>query len=227
MVQRARNDDYQAFEQLVDRHEQRLFSLALGILRRPEDAEDVVQSTFLSALEHLDNFRGDASFATWISRIATNKALSVLRKRRGLPSVSLNEAGDEDEYGSIPHPEYIADWREDPRRSFERRELRQILDAAIDSLADKYRVVFILRDVQGFDIQETARMLNLSPSNVKVRLLRARLALRERLTRVFGDENRRVFPHQHHRPGQRGGLPAGMSAPVARERRKEGMSGEV
>jgi RNA polymerase sigma-70 factor (ECF subfamily) len=198
LVARAKAGDYEAFEQLVNRHERRLYALAMNIVRQREDAEDVVQTAFLNALEHLNDFREEASFATWITRIATYAALKVLRKRKGLDIVSLDEATDENEEGEIPHPEYIADWRDDPAKIVEQRELKRILDEAIDALDEKYRLVFVLRDVEGMSVEETANALGISPANVKVRLLRARLALREKLTRAFGDESKRVVRTHHH-----------------------------
>lgn len=185
----ARDGDLAAFEELVSRHEQRVYTLARRILGNEQDAEDVTQQTFLSAIEHLDGFRGDASFSTWLTRIATHAALKVIRKRKGLPMVSLDEATDPDAAnGIIPHPEYIADWRETPETLAARNETNELLGAALRDLDEKYRVVFLLRDVDGFSIRETAELLGLKEENVKVRLLRARLHLREHLTRALGDE---------------------------------------
>jgi len=208
LVARAKAGDYEAFEQLVHRHERRLYALAMNIVRQREDAEDVVQTAFLNALEHLNDFREEASFATWMTRIVTYAALKVLRKRKGLDIVSLDEATDENEEGAIPHPEYIADWRDDPVKIVEQRELKRILDEAIDSLDEKYRLVFVLRDVEGMSVEETANVLGISPANVKVRLLRARLALREKLTRVFGDESKRVVRPHRHEGDDKGATPA-------------------
>lgn len=198
LVLRAKQGDLAAFEALATRYERRVYSLALRLLRQPEDAEDVTQQALLSALEHLDGFREEAAFGTWLMRIATHAALKVLRKRRGLPTVSLEQATEPsatDE--TIPHPEFIADWRESPAVLAERHEVRRLLDEALDQLDEKHRLVFVLRDVEGFSVKETAETLGLTEANVKVRLLRARLQLRERLTAVFGDEARRVPPHRH------------------------------
>ncbi|MCS6860615.1 MAG: sigma-70 family RNA polymerase sigma factor [Abditibacteriales bacterium] len=208
LVARAKSGDYEAFEQLVSRHERRLYALAMKIVRQREDAEDVVQTAFLDALEHLADFREEASFATWMTRIVTYAALKVLRKRKGLETVSLEEFTSENEEGEIPHPEYIADWRGDPAKIVEQRELKRILDEAIDALDEKYRLVFVLRDVEGMSVEETAKVLGITPANVKVRLLRARLMLREKLTRVFGDESQRVFRSHRHEGDERGATPA-------------------
>ncbi len=192
LVARAKSGDYNAFESLVDSHERRLYWIVKRIVGQQQDAEDIVQATFLSALEHLGSFRQASSFKTWITRIATNKALNLLAKRKGLPSISLDAAIAEDETGTIPHPEYIADWKEKPSALVERSELRRILDEAVDSLPEKYRLVFTLRDVEGMSVRDTAEMLGITEANVRVRLLRARLALREKLTRTFGDQTVRI-----------------------------------
>lgn len=198
LVRRAKTGELAAFEELARRHEGAVYALARRILRHEQDAEDVTQQTFLSVLEHLDGFREEASFRTWLLRIATHAALKVLRKRRGLPTVSLDEILAPDPDGqSLPHPEYIADWRETPEQLAWRQETRQLIEEALDELDDKHRLVFLLRDVQGLSVRETAEVLGLSEVNVKVRLLRARLKLRERLTRVFGDPARRLEPHRH------------------------------
>jgi RNA polymerase sigma-70 factor, ECF subfamily len=170
----------------------------MSILRQREDAENVVQTAFLKMVESLDGFREESAFGTWITRVATNGALNVLRKRKGLPTVSLDGSQSSREEGDIPHPDTIADWRGDPARIVETRELRRILDDAIDGLPENHRLVFVLRDVEGMSVKETAAALGISEANVKVRLLRARLALREVLTRVFGDESRRVVAAHDH-----------------------------
>jgi RNA polymerase sigma-70 factor, ECF subfamily len=195
----ARQGQWDAFETLVARFQPRVFGLAWRILQQREDAEDVTQQTFLSVMEHLDSFREESSLATWILRIATNHALKLLRKRRGLATVPLETLGDSrgGDSDPLPHPDYIAQWHDDPADLAQRSEIRQLLNAALAEVDEKHRVVFVLRDIEGFSTQETADALGLSVANVKVRLLRARLQLRERLTRVLGDEASRVMPHQH------------------------------
>ena len=198
LVARAKAGELDAFEALTNRYEQRVYSLALRMLRQEQDAEDVTQQTFLSALENLDGFRGDAAFATWLLRIATHAALKVIRKRSGLDTVSLEETTEEaDSYGAIPHPEYIADWRQSPEQLVERNEIQRLLDDALAKLDEKHRLVFLLRDVEGLSVKETAEALGLSEANTKVRLLRARLQLRELLTQALGDPERRVVRSQH------------------------------
>lgn len=202
LVERARAGDFEAFERLAARHERRLYAVAMGIVRRREDAEDVVQTALLKALEHLPGFRGDAAFGTWVTRIATNAALHILRARRSAPVAGATGGGGgagADGEGGLPLPEFIAPWRDDPVRTVEAKELRGILDRAAGKLPEKLRLVFVLRDVAELSTRETADALGLSVANVKVRLLRARLILREELTRVFGDEAARVERPLHHR----------------------------
>ncbi len=198
LVRRANAGDFNALEELTTRHEQQVYSLALRMLRHRQDAEDVVQQTFLSMVEHLSGFREESSFTTWLMRIATHAALKVIRKRRGLDTISLEATAEAARQGeSIPHPEFIADWREAPHELIARGETGQLLEDALNRLDEKHRLVFILRDVQGLSVRETAKALALTESNVKVRLLRARLALREQLTRVLGDPATRLEPHRH------------------------------
>jgi RNA polymerase sigma-70 factor, ECF subfamily len=199
LVNRAKAGGLDAFETLTTRYEQRVFSLAMRMLRQEQDAEDVTQQTFLSALENLDTFRGDASFATWLFRIATHAALKVVRKHKGLKTVSLEEATEEtDRVGSVPHPEFIADWRQSPEQLVQKREVRRLLDEALAELDEKHRLVFLLRDVEGFSVKETADALGLTEANTKVRLLRARLQLREQLTRTLGDPDKQVVRKHNH-----------------------------
>ena len=198
LVGQARQGDLAAFESLVARHERWLYDVAFRIVRREHDAEEVVQQTFLSVIEHLKDFREESSFRTWVTRIATNHALALLRRRAVRKTVPLADDRTAEGYDQLPHPEYVASWRETPEQIASRRETRKLLDQALDDLDDKYRLVFLLRDVEGLSTAETARALEISTSNVKVRLLRARLMLRERLTRLFGDESTRVEPGHDH-----------------------------
>jgi RNA polymerase sigma-70 factor (ECF subfamily) len=199
LVQRAKAGDLDAFEALTGRYEQRVYGLAMRMLRQEQDAEDVTQQTFLSVLENLEGFRGEASFSTWVLRIASHAALKIIRKRKGLNTVSLEEATEKsDDSDSIPHPEFIADWRQSPEHLVERNEIRRLLDEALSRLDEKHRLVFLLRDVEGLSVRETADALELSEANVKVRLLRARLQLREDLTRSLGDPARQLIRSHHH-----------------------------
>jgi RNA polymerase sigma-70 factor (ECF subfamily) len=182
LVAQAREGDMQAFTALVRRYEGKIFRLAMHVTQNREDAEDVLQETFMKAYEHLDQFKGDSKFYTWIVRIAVNQALMKLRRRRTDKTVSMDETIDTGEDTVVRE---IADWGEDPEQRFSRDELGEILDGAIESLDPIYRSVFVLRDVEDLSTEDTAEALGLSVPAVKSRLLRARLQLREKLTRFF------------------------------------------
>ena len=200
LLRRARGGDFEAFSLLVDRLQRRVFAVAWRIVGGQHDAEDVTQQTFLSVMDHLGDFREESSVATWILRIATNHAFKVLRKRRGVPTVSIDSppSDEADSYAALPHPEFIARWRDGPEQLAQQREVRELIEVALAELPEKYRVIFVLRDVEGLSVKETAEALGLTEANVKVRLLRARLDLRERLTRALGDEATRMFPSHDH-----------------------------
>jgi len=182
LVNSARRGDTAAFSVLVGRYEGKIFRLAMNITQNREDAEDVLQEAFLKAYEHLDQFHGNSKFYTWIVRIAVNQALMKLRKRRSDRAVSLDEQIDTGEDTVVRE---IAAWDPDPEEQFSREELHEILTGAIDELAPIYKTVFTLRDVDGLSTEETAEALDLSVPAVKSRLLRARLQLRDKLTRFF------------------------------------------
>src|SRR5262249_28541738 len=153
-----------------------------NITQNDEDAEDVLQDAFLKAYEHLDSFQGNSKFYTWIVRIAVNEALMRLRKRKGDRIVSLDEPIDTGE--EMVNRE-VAVWDENPEQQYSQEEYRRILDEAVESLKPDFRIVFSLRDIEGMSTEETAEALGISIPAVKSRLLRARLALREKLTRKF------------------------------------------
>jgi RNA polymerase sigma-70 factor (ECF subfamily) len=182
LVAQSRTGDDRAFGELVRRYEGKIFRLAQHVTQNREDAEDVLQETFMKAYEHLDQFQGNSKFYTWIVRIAVNQALMKLRRRKTDKSVSLDETIDTGEDTIVRE---IAAWDEDPERRFSREELGGILDNAIQSLDTPYRSVFMLRDIDELSTEETADALGLSIPAVKSRLLRARLQLREKLTRYF------------------------------------------
>ena len=199
LLRRAREGQWEAFEELVSRFEPRVFGLTRRILNQRQAAEDATQQTFLSVMEHMDGFREEASVATWILRIATNHALKILRKQRGLKTVPLETQTDSssDEEG-LRRPDFIAEWHNDPADLAEQSEVMHLLRKALEELDEKYRVVFVLRDIEEFSTRETAELLDISVSNVKVRLLRARLQLRERLTRALGDESTQMTAPADH-----------------------------
>jgi RNA polymerase sigma-70 factor, ECF subfamily len=182
IVAQARLGDAKAFSELLRRYEGKIFRLALHITQNREDAEDVLQEAFLKAYEHLDQFQGQSRFYTWIVRIAVNQALMKLRKRKSDRSVSLDDTIDT---GEDTVAREIAAWDENPEQQYSREEINEILGTAIDGLAPIYRAVFVLRDVDGLSTEEAAEALELSVPAIKSRLLRARLQLRDKLTRYF------------------------------------------
>src|SRR5712672_2823516 len=184
LVQAAKRGDITAFEQLVKRYDRNVFRIANHITQNREDAEDVVQDAFLKAYQNLERFQEQSKFYTWLVRLAVNEALMRLRKRRTGTgrTVSIDE-DIETEDDSIPRE--IADWSPNPEQMYNQAELRDILTRTIQGLPPGFRTVFVLRDVEGLSTEETAQALELSIPAVKSRLLRARLQLRERLSRYF------------------------------------------
>lgn len=188
----ARSGDARAFSDLIGKYERKIFRLAQHITQNREDAEDVLQETFLKAYEHLDQFQGNSKFYTWIVRIAVNQALMKLRKRKTDRTVSMDEGIDTGEDIMIRE---VAAWDENPEQRYSREELGEILNSAVESLAPAYRTVFVLRDVEDLSTEETAEALDLSIPAVKSRLLRARLQLREKLTGLFKRKGEDAFAY--------------------------------
>lgn len=182
LVNAARKGDIAAFEALVRRYDRNVFRIAQHITQNREDAEDVVQDAFLKAYQNLGQFQGQSKFYTWLVRIAVNEALMRLRRRRPERMVSLDEDVKTEE-DSMPRE--IADWTPNPEQQYNQAELKDILSRTIQGLPTSFRTVFVLRDVEGLSTEETAEALGLSIPAVKSRLLRARLQLRERLTKYF------------------------------------------
>jgi RNA polymerase sigma-70 factor, ECF subfamily len=182
LVAQAKAGDQNAFAELVTHYERKIYRLAKNITRNDEDAEDVLQDAFFKAYEHLDSFKGDSKFYTWIVRIAVNEALMRLRKRKTDRTVPLDEPV---ELGEETVAREIAVWEDNPEQRYSKEEWRHILDEAVEGLKPDFRTVFVLRDIEELSTEETAESLGISVPAVKSRLLRARLALRETLTRQF------------------------------------------
>jgi len=178
-VQRGEND---LFYELVRPYERRVYAAAFAILRNETDAEDIAQEAMLKAFANLRKFRAEAKFSTWLIQITVNEALMRLRRRRPERMVSLDEDVKTEE-DSLPRE--VADWSPNPEQQYNQAELREILTRTIQGLPASFRTVFVLRDVEGLSTEETAEALDLSIPAVKSRLLRARLQLRERLSRFF------------------------------------------
>lgn len=192
LLEQARDGDAAAFSELVRRYEGKIFRLAQHITQNREDAEDVLQETFLKSYEHLDQFQGNSKFYTWIVRIAVNQALMKLRKRKTDKTVSMDETLDTGE-DSVARE--IATWDPNPEQRYSQQEMRRILEEAVDSLSPPYRAVFVLRDIDELSTEETAEALDLSIPAVKSRLLRARLQLRDKLTRHFKPKEDDAFAY--------------------------------
>ena len=192
LVARAREGDTAAYNELVGRYERKIFRLAKHITQNDEDAEDVLQETFLKAFEHLPDFQGQSKFYTWLVRIAVNESLMKLRKRKSDRTVPLDEPVDTGEDTVVRE---IAVWDENPEQKYSREELGQILDEAVQGLKPAFRTVFALRDIEELSTEETAEALGISIPAMKSRLLRARLQLRERLTRFFKRKGDDVFAY--------------------------------
>ena len=182
LVAQAQSGGVEAFTELVNRYERNIYRLARHITQNPEDAEDILQETFLKAYEHLLDFQGNSKFYTWLVRIAVNQSLMKLRKRKSDDSVSLDDPYDTGEENLVRE---IAVWEPNPEQTYSQEEMRAILEQAVDSLPPTFRAVFARRDIEELSTEETAAILNLSIPAVKSRLLRARLRLREKLTRYF------------------------------------------
>lgn len=192
LVEQAKAGDQQAFSALVSRYQRKIYRLAKNITRNDEDAEDVLQEAFLKAYEHLGKFEGHSKFYTWIVRIAVNEALMKLRKRRGDREVSLDEPLG---LGEEEVKREIAVWEDNPEQRYSREEMQDILNEAVDGLKEDFRTVFVLRDIEELSTEETAEVLKISIPAVKSRLLRARLALREKLTRKFKRKGEDAFAY--------------------------------
>jgi len=182
LVHASKNGDVAAFEQLVKRYDGKLLRIAQSVTHNREDSQDAVQEAFLKAYQNLAQFREQSQFSTWLIRITVNQSLMKLRKQRTVREVSLDEEfqGDGDML-----PAEVSDWAPNPEQLYWVSELRHILTRTLEALRSPLRAVFVLRDVEGLSIDQTAVVLGLSQAAVKARLWRARLQLREGLNKYF------------------------------------------
>lgn len=185
LVAEAKNGGGEAFEELVNRYERKIYRLGVRLMGNDQDAEDVLQETFLKAFEHLKDFREDSRFYTWLVRIAVNEGLMKLRKRRSDKAGPMEDAVD-DEGQVIPRE--FRDWKPNPEQQMGQKEMERILLDAARALPASLRAVFFLRDVEELSTEETAQALDLTAGAVKARLFRARFQLRERLSNVLKRE---------------------------------------
>lgn len=183
LITRIKAGERDLFYELIQPYQRSVYAAAYSVLGNPTDAEDAAQEAFLKALSHLGQFRAEAKFSTWLVQIALNEArLRVRKERKGLYS-SLDEGGQDDEGEYFPID--YADWREIPSEALQRKELKEALQRALESLKPKYREVLVLRDIEHLNIAETATALAITEASVKTRLLRARLMMRDALAPGF------------------------------------------
>lgn len=181
LVEKAKNGDKKALSQLVSTYSGRIYNLALRILRNKEDAEDILQETFMTVVEKLHTFDGRSGFFTWIYRIATNASLMKLRKKK----LVFKDIGDDTDYAENVENRVFVDWTQDPSINVYDQEVKKKIDEAVNKLSEIYRSVFVLRDIEGLSIKETSAILNITEENVKIRLRRARQYLRDILSEYF------------------------------------------
>lgn len=217
LVEASTSGDLAAFEELVRRYDRRLLRIVQQVTDNLEDAQEVVQETFLKAFQKLYQFQRNSKFSTWLIRIALNESFMKLRKRR---RYAYEVPLENDDPNSDHLPLEVADWSPNPEQLYSRSELQEILRKALQELLPTLRVVFVLRDIEGLSTQETTVLLGIHPSAVKARLYRARLQLREKLSKHFskavGRRAKHSLIHREHRgavtpgPAYKG---MGMNAP--------------
>lgn len=190
LARRAGTGDGDAFRAIIRRHNQKLYRLARSIIRNDGEAEDIVQETYVTAFAHLSSFRGEASLATWLSRIAINEALGRLRKRQRAQTVMLEAPANDAQI--IPFP--LTAGPDDPERTMAQRQILALVEQATDALPDVYRTVFVARVIEGLSLEETAELLGLKPQTVKTRLHRARALVRRKLDEQIGPLLLDAFP---------------------------------
>lgn len=185
LIARIKDGDYDAFETLVHKYESRIFHHCLKFLNNQDEAEDILQETFLQVYKSLDTFRGEAAFSTWLIKIATNNCLMKIRKAKRVDIVSIDKPIEVD--GS-QLPREIVDWSKNPFLQVSNDEIRAVLDQAIAGLPEDKRVILVLKDVEGFSNIEIGEMLDMTVAAVKSRLHRARLYVRDIVSKYFEDK---------------------------------------
>ena len=191
LVRAAQSRQPEAIRTIIRRYNQRLYRLARAIVRNDADAEEVLQEAYLRAFSGIGSFRGEATLATWLSRITVNEALGRLRRKRRKEQLDADFAGQERAH-IIPFPSINPS--DDPERSMAQRQILQIVEQASDNLPEVYRVVFVARVIEGLSIEETAKILDLLPATIKTRLHRARALIRQDLEARIGPLLLEAFP---------------------------------
>ena len=191
LVKRALDRDVAAVRTIMQRHNRRLYRIARSILKNESEAEDAVQETYIKAFTHLHGFRAEASLSTWLSRIAMNEALERLRRERPFADVlRIPAPPTEAQILAFPHTPAPAD----PERAMAQREIVELVERAADRLPEIFRIVFVMRVIEGMSVEETAALLDLHPKTVKTRLHRARKLLRKHLEKQIGPMFLNAFP---------------------------------
>ena len=187
LIQAINSGEVDKFQDLVKRYEAKLYNFSLRMCRDPSDAEDMIQDTFLNVFRYLKNFRYETKFKNWLYKVAASTCFKKRRKSKFAPDkeLSLEEFLPNDE---AEKPDHVPEWALMPLDKLLNEELAGVINKTIITLPKKYRMVILLRDIEGFSTTETAQILNLSPSNVKVRLHRARLYLRDKLKGYFEND---------------------------------------
>jgi len=187
LIQAINSGEVDKFQDLVKRYEAKLYNFSLRMCRDPSDAEDMIQDTFLNVFRYLKNFRYETKFKNWLYKVAASTCFKKRRKSKFAPDkeLSLEEFLPKDE---TEKPDHVPQWALMPLDKLLNEELAGVINKTIITLPKKYRMVILLRDIEGFSTTETAQILNLSPSNVKVRLHRARLYLRDKLKGYFEND---------------------------------------
>lgn len=193
LVERAKSGDQSAFRAIMDQHNRRLYRVARAVMKDDTEAEDVVQETYLRAFSNLAKFRGKSSLATWLTRIALNEAMGRKRKQRITVTLESVETAQEDTSAQIIQFPAMST-ETDPERSAAQREIRILLERAMDALPEAFRLVFVMRDVEEMSIEETATYLRIRPETVKTRLHRARRLLRQSLDGQLASTLKGAFP---------------------------------
>jgi RNA polymerase sigma-70 factor, ECF subfamily len=190
LVRHALDRDAEAFRIIVQRHNQRLYRIARSVLRNSVEAEDAVQEAYLAAFSHLASYRGESTLATWLSRIVMNEALGRLRRKPRPSDFAPLEAVPEAEIIQFPSSAPL----DDPERSMAQRQILQLVETATDALPEVYRVVFVIRVIEGMSVEDTAHLLGIKPETVKTRLHRARQLVRDQLNKQIGPVLMDAFP---------------------------------
>jgi len=193
LIALARKQDDSAVRELVKRHNRRLFRIARGVVRDDNDAEDIVQETYVRAFTGLDRFRGEAAFSTWLTRIALNEAYGRLRRKRATVDIAdIDAVGDAQGGQVIMFP--LSPGQPSPEAETGREQVRRILERAVDRLPEPFRMVFILRDIEDLSTEDAAALLAIKPETAKTRLFRARRLMRAELKKALSPNFSEVFP---------------------------------